>query len=67
MIGTPNTLVVKAECFPLAVEMKITRKETVGTGKYISSIPFINITRYKKKKLFSVNELSNNIRSADYT
>lgn len=30
---------------------------------YLSSIPFINITRYKKNKLFSV---SNSIMSADY-
>lgn len=32
----------------------------------LSSIPFINITCYKKNKIFSVNELSNNIASVDY-
>lgn len=32
----------------------------------LSSIPFINITCYKKNKIFSVNELSNNITSVDY-
>lgn len=32
----------------------------------LSSIPFINITCYKKNKVFSVNELSNSIMSVDY-
>lgn len=41
-------------------------ESNTGGWTDLSSIPFINITRYKKNKIFSVNDLSNNIASADY-
>lgn len=42
------------------------KRSNTGRWTYLSSIPFINITCYKKNKIFSVNELSNNIASVDY-
>lgn len=59
----------KEVCCPTVVQRKKCReRKRSNTGRWtgLSSIPFINITCYKKNKIFSVNELSNNIASVDY-
>lgn len=59
----------KVVCCPtVAGRKKCGGRKRSNTGPWtdLSSIPFINITCYKKNKIFSVNELSNNIASVDY-
>lgn len=59
----------KVVCCPTVARIKkCSKRKRRNTGPLtdLSSIPFINITRYKKNKIFSVNEFSNNIASVDY-
>lgn len=56
-------------CCPIVVGGKSALEEkeaTYDTAQIYQASLFINITCYKKNKIFSVNELSNNITSADY-
>lgn len=56
------TVVRRGKCIGRRGEKK---KQHRRLNRFIKH-PFNNITRYKKNKIFSVNDLSNNIASADY-